>query len=126
MSRLDKFLWCVRIYKTRSEAADACKSGKIKIDGAEAKASRDVKRGDTIDVRKLNINYKYRVLEIPANRMSAKLTESYIENITPKEELDKLNTPKESLFVYRERGTGRPTKKERRDLDNLRYNGGFD
>ncbi len=126
MSRLDKFLWCVRIYKTRSEAADACKSGKIKIDGAEAKASRDVKRGDTIDVRKLNINYKYRVLEVPANRMSAKLTESYIENITPKEELDKLNTPKESLFVYRERGTGRPTKKERRDLDNLRYNGGFD
>ena len=119
MSRLDKFLWSVRIYKTRSDAAEACKSGKIKINGMEAKPSRDVKSGDIMDVRKLNIFYKYEVLDQIENRQPAKLVAGFIKDITPEEELAKLNMPKESFFISRDRGTGRPTKKERRDLDDL-------
>lgn len=119
MSRLDKFLWSVRIYKTRSDAAEACKSGKVKINGVQAKPSRDVKPGDIMDVRKLNIFYKYEVLDQVEKRQPAKFVQDFINDITPQEELAKLNIPKESLFIHRDRGTGRPTKKERRDLDNL-------
>ena len=119
MSRLDKYLWAVRIFKTRSEAADACKGGKVKVNSTEAKPSREVKPGDLIDLRRVNVNYKYKVIQQLENRLSAKLVPEYIENITPQEELDKLNAPKESIFIYRQRGTGRPTKKERRDIDDL-------
>ncbi len=119
MSRLDKYLWSVRIFKTRSDAADACKSGRVKVNSTDAKSSREIKEGDLIDVRKVNVNFKYRVIQLLENRISAKLVPEYIENLTPKEEQDKLNAPKESFFIYRERGTGRPTKKERRDLDEL-------
>jgi len=119
MSRLDKYLWAVRIFKTRSEAADACKSGRVKVNSTEAKPSREVKPGDLIDLRRVNVNYKYKVIQQLENRLSAKLVPEYIENITPQEELDKLNAPKESIFIYRQRGTGRPTKKERRDIDDL-------
>ncbi|MDD2419826.1 MAG: RNA-binding S4 domain-containing protein [Bacteroidales bacterium] len=119
MARLDKFLWSVRIFKTRSDAAEACKSGKVHVFEAESKPSREVKTGDLIEVRKMNVRYKYRVKEIPTNRLPAKLVPDHIEDITPEEELAKLNVPKESIFVSRDRGTGRPTKKERRDLDNL-------
>ena len=103
MSRLDKFLWSVRIYKTRSDAAEACKSGKIKINGMEAKPSRDVKSGDIMDVRKLNIFYKYEVLDQIENRQPAKLVAGFIKDITPEEELAKLNMPKESFFISRDR-----------------------
>ena len=119
MSRLDKYLWAVRIFKTRSDAADACKGGRVKVNSTEAKPSREVKPGDIIDVRRVNVNFKYKVLQQLENRLSAKLVPEYIENITPQEELDKLNAPKESFFIYRERGTGRPTKKERREIDEL-------
>lgn len=119
MSRLDKFLWSVRIYKTRSDAAEACKSGKVKINGLEAKPSRDIKPGDVMVVRKSNIFYKYEVIEQVERRQPAKLVINYINDVTPEEELAKLNVPKEALFIHRDRGTGRPTKKERRDLDNL-------
>lgn len=119
MSRLDKFLWSIRVYKTRSDAADACKSGRVNIDGVVVKASREVKPGDLIEVRKGNVRYKYRVIELLNNRVGAKLVPNYVEDLTPPEELAKLDVPKETLFVYRERGTGRPTKKERRDLDEL-------
>lgn len=119
MSRLDKFLWSVRLYKTRGDAADSCKSGKVKVNGLEAKASKDVSEGDIIDVRKININYRYKVLALPKNRIPAKLVTDNITDLTPEEELAKLNVPKESVRIFRERGSGRPTKKERRDLDSL-------
>ena len=119
MSRLDKFLWSVRIYKKRSDAADACKSGKVKVNEIQAKPSRDVKPGDIIEMRERNVFYKYEVIEQIEKRQPAKLVIDYIKDITPQEELAKLNVPKESIFIHRDRGTGRPTKKERRDLDNL-------
>lgn len=111
MSRADKYLWAVRIYKTRSEAAEACKNGRVKVNGVEAKSSREIKSGDIIDVRKGFVNFKYEVIEPIDKRVGAKLAEEAIRNITPQEELDKLNAPKESIFLYRDRGTGRPTKK---------------
>lgn len=119
MCRLDKYLWSVRIYKTRSEAADACKSGRIKVNGTEAKSSRDVKPGDILEVRKQSISFKFNALALIDKRQPAKLVSGYIENITSEEELAKLHAPKENIFLYRERGTGRPTKKERRDMDDL-------
>ncbi|MDP3452738.1 MAG: RNA-binding S4 domain-containing protein [Bacteroidales bacterium] len=119
MSRLDKFLWSVRLYKTRADAADACKSGKVKVNGIEAKSSREVKPGDIIDVRKAHIVFKFNVIAPIDKRQPAKLTDQFIINITPQEELDKLAIPKESLFLHRDRGTGRPTKKDRRDMDGL-------
>ncbi|HBZ24667.1 MAG TPA: RNA-binding protein [Rikenellaceae bacterium] len=119
MSRLDKYLWSVRIFKTRSDAADACKSGKVKVNGTEAKPSREVKAGDELVVRKLNILFEFKIIEPIDKRQPARFVPNFIENHTSEEELAKLNTPKESLFLYRERGTGRPTKKERRDMDGV-------
>jgi len=119
MSRLDKYLWSVRIFKTRSDAADACKSGKVKVNGTDAKASREVRAGDELVVRKLNIFFEFKIIEPIDKRQPARLVPNYIENHTSEEELAKLNTPKESLFLYRERGTGRPTKKERRDMNGV-------
>lgn len=119
MSRLDKYLWAIRVYKTRSDAADACKSGKVKVNDMEAKASREVKQGDTISVRKVNVIFQFRVVAPVENRQPAKLVEEYAINITPQSELDKLNVPRETLHLLRERGTGRPTKKDRREMDDL-------
>jgi ribosome-associated heat shock protein Hsp15 len=117
--RIDKFLWAVRIYKTRTVAADAVKMNRVSVDGAWVKASYDVRVGDVLDVRKGQITFRFRVLELVANRQPAKNVPLYIENITPQEELDKLLTPRETVFIARDRGTGRPTKKERRDIDAL-------
>lgn len=117
--RIDKFLWSIRVYKTRTEAADACRSGKVSVNGAEAKASRDIKAGDTVSVRKGSVHFQYRVIVPIGNRVGAKLVPEFAEDITPQEELDKLNTPFETVYIRRDRGTGRPTKKERRDLDRL-------
>lgn len=115
--RLDKFLWCVRYYKTRSLASKACKRGRVKVNDQVAKPSRDVFPSDTLDVRKNQIDYKISVLEIPKSRMGAKLVNLYIHDITPKENLDKLELLKYEKSKGRERGTGRPTKKDRRELD---------
>ena len=119
MSRMDKFLWSIRIFKTRSDAADACKRGRVKAYGTEAKSSREVKSGDEISVRKGVVTYSFRVKTPIDKRQPAKLVEEYVENTTPQSELDKLMAPKETMHMVRERGTGRPTKKERREMDSL-------
>lgn len=117
--RLDKFLWSIRVYKTRSEATEACKSGKVKVNGMESKPSKEVKENDIIEVRKGSVHYQYRVIIPIGNRQGAKVVSQYAEDITPQEELDKLNAPFETIFLKRDRGTGRPTKKERRDLEKF-------
>ena len=117
MIRLDKYLWAVRIFKTRSDAADAIRNNKVTVNGAYAKPSRDAKVGDKVDVKKGLITYSYLVTDLVANRQPAKNVPLYCQDITPQSELDKLNVPRETIFVFRERGTGRPTKKERREID---------
>ncbi len=119
MARADKFLWCVRVFKTRSDATEACKNGRIRINGSDAKPSKEINRGDSIEIRKSNIRFSFKILDIPINRLPARLVPDYLLNTTPQEELDKLHAPKETLTFYREHGTGRPTKKERRDIDSL-------
>lgn len=118
-TRIDKYLWAIRVFKTRSEATDACKGGKIKINGADAKPSKAVRPGDTISARKGAVTYTYKVIEPIEKRQGAKLVSQYAENITPQSELDKLKSPVETFFLKRDRGTGRPTKKERRQMDSL-------
>ena len=118
--RVDKWLWAVRVFKTRSDAAEACRTGKVTINGAEAKPSKELKEGDILTVKKVPImRYSYKVLGLVERRLPAKDVPTYCLDITPQEELDKLNAPKETFFVVRDRGVGRPTKKERRDMDAL-------
>lgn len=117
--RIDKFLWAIRVFKTRSEAAEACKGNRVKVNDADAKPSRDVKVGDVITVRKAAVYYKWKVLGLIENRVGAQLVPQYAENQTPQEELDKLKAPVETFFVKRDRGTGRPTKKDRRTIDAM-------
>lgn len=117
--RLDKYLWAVRIFKTRSDAADAVRNNKVTVNGSYAKPSREVKLGDVIAVRKQQGTYSYKVLDLVSSRQPAKNVPLYCLDITPQEELAKLNVPRETIFVFRDRGTGRPTKKERRELDSL-------
>lgn len=117
--RLDKYLWAVRVFKTRSDAADAIRNNRVLVNDAYAKPSREVKQGDVIAVKKQPVTYQYKVLELVSSRQGAKNVPQYCLNITPQEELDKLTIPRETVFVFRERGTGRPTKKERREIDAL-------
>lgn len=117
--RLDKYLWAVRIFKTRSDAADAIRNNKVLINDSYAKPSRDVKANDRIAVRRGQITYTFKILDLVSSRQPAKNVPLYLLNITPQEELDKLNIPHETIFISRDRGTGRPTKKERRDIDTL-------
>lgn len=124
--RLDKWLWAVRIYKTRSDAAEACRTNRVLVNDSYAKPSREVKAGDVVSVKKMPVVYSYRVVEPVSSRQPAKNVPQFAEDITPQSELDKLNIPRESIFIVRDRGTGRPTKKERRDLDSLMDNLRFD
>ena len=117
--RLDKYLWAVRVFKTRSDAADAIRQNRVLVNDAYAKPSREVKVGDMISVRRERVTYSYKVLDLVSSRQPAKNVPMYALNCTPQEELDKLNVPHETIFVFRDRGTGRPTKKERRDIDAL-------
>ena len=117
--RLDKYLWSIRAYKTRSEATTACNGGKVRLNGSDVKPSKAVKVGDTIVVRKGPVTYTYKVLALVDKRQGAKLVPQYAENLTPQEELDKLHAPVETFFLKRDRGTGRPTKKDRRQMDSL-------
>ncbi|MFI3292822.1 MAG: RNA-binding S4 domain-containing protein [Rikenellaceae bacterium] len=117
--RLDKYLWAVRIFKTRSDAADAIRNNRVLVNDAYAKPSRDVKRGDRLTVKKNNILYSYQVVELISNRQGAKNVPDYCLDTTPQSELDKLNRPKETIFITRDPGTGRPTKRDRRELDSL-------
>lgn len=118
-ARLDKWLWAARIYKTRTLAADACKNGRIAINGAQAKPSRSVKVGDEVSVRKAPVTYTFRVLQTIEKRVGAKLIPEILENITPPEQYEVLEMSRISGFVDRARGTGRPTKKDRRALDDF-------
>lgn len=115
--RIDSFLWAVRIFKSRSLASDACKKGRITINGNVVKPARVVVVGDIIGVRKAPVTYSFRVLQTARNRMGAKLVPDYILNVTSQEELEVLEMQKLSGFIDRAKGEGRPTKKDRRSLD---------
>lgn len=117
--RIDKFLWSIRVYKTRTDATDACKGNKITVNGQGVKPSREVKAGDLIEVRKGSVLYKFKVLAPLEKRVGAKDVPTYAENLTPESELAKLRAPVETFFIQRDRGAGRPTKKDRREMDSL-------
>lgn len=116
-ARIDKWLWAARIFKTRSIAADACKNGRVTKNGVNIKPSHIVKVGETISVRKSPITYSFKILDAIEQRVGAKLISGVYENVTPKEQYELLEMSRISGFVDRARGTGRPTKKERRSLD---------
>ena len=117
--RLDKYLWCIRVFKTRSEATEACKGNKVQVNGVPSKPSKEVKIGDMLVIRKGPVELTYRVKAALHARVGAALVPEYAENLTPEAELDKLHAPKEVFFVKRDKGTGRPTQKDRRTLDAL-------
>ena len=117
--RLDKYLWAIRVFKTRSEAADACNGNKVKLNGTVAKASKAVKPGDKIEVRKHSALFSYTVLGLTESRMGAQKVSEFALNTTPESEIDKLHAPRETIILQRDKGSGRPTKKERRSLDAL-------
>jgi ribosome-associated heat shock protein Hsp15 len=116
--RIDKYLWCIRFYKTRNIASEACKKGQIRITNSIAKPSKEVFKGENLAIRKNQINYQLIVLDTPESRVGAKLVDLYRKDITPKEEFEKQDLLKYSKDYYRKKGTGRPTKKDRRDIDN--------
>ena len=115
--RVDKYLWCIRYFKTRTIATTACKKGQVKINNEAVKPSREVYPTDVLQVRKNQINYKVEVLDLPPSRVGAKLVSIYATDVTPKENLEKLDLLKYSKEYYRKKGIGRPTKKDRRDID---------
>lgn len=114
--RVDKWLWAMRVFKTRTVATEACKKGRVYVGNAIAKPSRTIKVGDVVNVRKPPVTYSFKVLALTQNRLGAKLVPDYMENITPKSELDLLEIVKISGFIDRRKGLGRPTKREGRDL----------
>lgn len=116
-ARIDKWLWAARIFKTRSIAADACKNGRVTVGGSNVKPSRIVKVGETVSVRKPPVTYSFRILKAIEQRVGAKLIPEIYENVTPPDQYELLEMNRISGFVDRARGTGRPTKKERRSLD---------
>lgn len=115
--RIDKYLWCTRYYKTRSIATEACKKGHVKLNGTNVKPSKDVFTGEKLTIRKDQINYEILVLDIPKNRVGAKLVDLYRKDITPEEAFQNQDLLKFSKDYYRKKGMGRPTKKDRRDID---------
>ena len=117
--RVDKWLWAVRIFKTRTIASEACKKGRVMMDNVSIKPSRTIRKGDVIQVRKPPVTFSFKVLELTDKRMGAKLVPDFMENITPPDQYQILELNKISGFVDRQRGTGRPTKKERRDLEQF-------
>jgi len=116
--RIDKYLWAVRLYKTRTLATEACKKGKVSVDDMPAKPSRTVSKGDVIEVKKMPVVYSYRVKDPIEKRVGARIVDQYVENVTPQEELQKLDL-QDDFYIKRDRGAGRPTKKERRLLDDI-------
>jgi len=118
--RIDKFLWSVRIYKTRSIASDECRKGRIIIKDIPVKPSRVVLANEIITIKKPPVSYSYRVIEPIENRVGAKLVENFIEDITPETEKIKLDLSQTGGTIFRDKGTGRPTKKERRLIDRLK------
>ncbi len=118
-ARLDKWLWAVRIFKTRTIAAEACKKGRVTINGSQVKPARMIKEGDVIQVRKAPITYSFKVLQAIEKRVGAKLVPEVMENVTTPDQYELLELSKVSGFVDRARGMGRPTKKDRRDIDDF-------
>lgn len=116
-TRIDKFLWAMRAFKTRTEATEACKGGKVKVGNVNAKPSRPVQAGEVLQVRKGAIVYTYKVVQPLEHRVGAKLVPDYALNLTPASELEKLKAPVETFFLTRDRGAGRPTKKDRREIE---------
>ena len=117
--RIDKYLWCTRYFKTRNMATQACKKGSIRVGDAIVKPSREVYPGDLISIRKNQIDYSLEVLEIPPNRVGAKLVGLYRTDTTPKEAFANQEILKYAKRYYRKKGSGRPTKKDRRDLEDF-------
>lgn len=117
--RIDKYLWAIRAFKTRSDATEACKGGRVKVGNANAKPSRAVSAGEIIQVRKGAVTFTYKVLRPLDNRVGAKLVDDYAENLTPESELQKMRAPVETFFVTRDRGAGRPTKRDRRVIEHM-------
>ena len=117
-ARIDKFLWAIRAFKTRTDATDACKGGKVKIAGVNAKPSKEVKPGDVLTVKKGSVTYTYKVLQPLERRVGAKLVPEYALNLTPAAELEKLRAPVETFFITRDRGAGPPSKKDRREIED--------
>ncbi|MBO4807137.1 MAG: RNA-binding S4 domain-containing protein [Paludibacteraceae bacterium] len=115
--RIDKWMWAVRLFKTRSIAADACKKGRVMIQGSNVKPSRMLKVGDVVQIKRPPVVYSFKVLALSENRMGAKLVPGFMENVTSPDQLELLELARFSNSGVRDRGTGRPTKKERRDLD---------
>ena len=118
-NRIDKYLWAIRAFKTRSDATEACKGGRVKVGGVNAKPAREVKAGELIQVRKGAVTFLYKVLQPLDHRVGAKLVPEFAQNLTPPEELEKLRAPVESFFLTRDRGAGRPTKKDRREMEQI-------
>lgn len=117
--RIDKWLWAVRLFKTRSLAAEACKKGKVLVKGSPAKPSRNIKIGDIIQVKRPPVLYSFEVLALSENRMNAKLVPDFMRNVTTPDQLELIELGKLAGNMGRAKGTGRPTKKERRDLDQF-------
>ncbi len=117
--RIDKYLWCVRYFKTRSISTQACKKGIVKIDNSSVKPSRDIYPGDNLQVRINQINYTLQIIDLPKSRIGAKLVDLYRKDTTPKEAFKKIEFLKYSKDYYRKKGTGRPSKKDRRDLEDF-------
>ncbi len=117
--RIDKWLWAVRLFKTRSQATEACKKGRVSIGNLAVKPSREVHAGEVVKVRVNPVIRSFKVLDVAEKRMSAKLTPGFVEDITPPEELELLEVQKQMNWSARERGAGRPTKKDRRNLDDF-------
>ncbi|WP_374463335.1 RNA-binding S4 domain-containing protein [Chryseobacterium sp.] len=115
--RIDKFLWSIRFYKTRSIAAEEIKKNRVSIGTSAVKSSKEVKEGDTIKIRKNQIDYKIKVIQIPKSRIGAKLVPLHIQDVTDKEQYELLKLRKMSQDYYRNKGEGRPTKKDRREMD---------
>ena len=124
--RIDKWLWCMRVFKTRTIATEACKKGRVTIKGASVKPSRPIKIGETVDVRKPPITYTFKVLGIPNGRLGAKLVPEYLENLTPQSQYDLLEMSRISGFIDRSKGLGRPTKREGRELAKFREENNLD
>lgn len=119
--RIDKWLWCVRIYKTRNQATEDCKAGKVRINGNPAKASHNVKVGEIIEVQIEQLKKILLVKDLLDKRLSAKLVVDFVEDQTPSEEIERLRLARKTNFEKRDRGVGRPTKRERRDIEKFKY-----
>ena len=115
--RIDKFLWSVRIYKTRNIAAEECEKHRVLVNGAEVKPARQVKAGDKLTVKKLPVVHTYDIIQLIDKRQPASLVNNYIIETTPQEEFEKAEMARMTAFVKRDRGAGRPTKKERREIE---------